>query len=291
MLKNINILFRLKQATGRLQTPFGGINIIMCGDTKQLLPIGDPALWNIETKSRKELVKIGQLLFQQFKIVVYLTEVMRQVDAEQEAFRQTLLRIRSCNANISDYELLKTRIMGIAENQEQILAKKPIYLVPTRQMAHEYNMSKLNELSEQSQQRICTINAVHNNKTAARLTSDHYQNLESSIQICIGARVMITANLWVEKGIMNGAFATVRYIIYHPDGHSCNMPIAIVLEMDANYTGPSVPGLPDRHIILNTKTNFALSGNRRLERTQFPIVLAYSMTIHKCQGKNFTYIF
>jgi ATP-dependent DNA helicase PIF1 len=270
-----------------LQEPFGGINIVLCGDTKQLLPIGDPALWNIETKSKKELVKAGQILYKQFKTVVFLTEVMRQVNAEQEAFRNTLLRIRSCNANLQDYELLRTRVMGIAENTEEILSKNPIHLVPTRQMAHEYNMNKLIQLSENTGEAICTINAVHNNKTASKLTSDHYQNLENTIQICRGARVMVTANLWVDRGIMNGAFGTVRHIIYDSNSVENNMPNAIVLEMDQNYTGPSVPGLPERHIVLNTKTNFTYSGNIRLERTQFPIVLAYSMTIHKCQGKNF----
>jgi hypothetical protein len=248
------------------------------------LPIGDPALWNIETKSRKELVKTGQLLFKQFRTVVYLTEVMRQVDESQQAFRETLMRIRSCMANINDYELLKSRVIGIANNEQSILEKNPIYLVPTRQMAHEFNTSKLNSLSESTRERICTINALHNTPSAARLTPEHYQNLESTIQICRGARVMLTANLWVEKGLMNGAFGTIRNIIFESGMKPPNMPIAIVIEMDSNYTGPSVPGLPARHIILNPKTNFSLSGNRRLERTQYPLVLAYSMTIHKCQG-------
>jgi len=86
------------------------------------LPIGDPALWNIETKSRKELVKTGQLLFKQFRTVVYLTEVMRQVDESQQAFRETLMRIRSCMANINDYELLKSRVIGIAKPTSLIQA-------------------------------------------------------------------------------------------------------------------------------------------------------------------------
>jgi ATP-dependent DNA helicase PIF1 len=70
---------------------------------------------------------------------------------------------------------------------------------------------------------------------------------------------MLTANLWVEKGLMNGAFGTIRNIIFESGMKPPNMPIAIVIEMDSNYTGPSVPGLPARHIMLNPKTNFSLS--------------------------------
>ncbi len=73
---------------------------------------------------------------------------MRQVDESQQAFRGTLMRIRSCMANINEYKLLKSRLIGIAINEQSILEKNQIYFVPTRQMAHEFNTTKLNSSSE-----------------------------------------------------------------------------------------------------------------------------------------------
>ena len=283
MLKINKCVIRLRQATGQLQDPFGGINIILCGDTKQLSPIGEIALW-AETLSKDDLVKNGQLLFKTFQIIINLTEIMRQRDDTQEQFRQTLLRIRTCEATVEDYDLLKTRILGIAPNTKEIIESNPVYLVPTKQMANEHNFSQIVALTKNPEIKICTINAVHNSPNAAKKSDKEFQNLSNSIQICKGARVMVTANLWVNKGIMNGAFGTVRYIIYETGLTPPCMPIAVILEMDSNYTGPTISGLPPRHIVLNPKTNYFQCGKERLERTQFPIILAYAITIHKCQG-------
>ncbi len=73
-------------------------------------------------------------------------------------------------------------------------------------------------------------------------------NLESSIQICCDAKVMLTVNLWVEKELMNGAFGKIRNLIFESSMNPPNMPVAIVIEMGSNYTGSSLPGLPARHI-------------------------------------------
>ncbi len=41
--------------------------------------------------------------------------------------------------------------------------------------------------------------------------------LNASIRIARGARVMLTANLWTEIGLTNGAAGTVRHIIFEKD--------------------------------------------------------------------------
>ena len=35
-------------------------------------------------------------------------------------------------------------------------------------------------------------------------------NIENELHMCEGARVLLTQNLWVEAGLMNGALGTVR---------------------------------------------------------------------------------
>jgi ATP-dependent DNA helicase PIF1 len=62
--------------------------------------------------------------------------------------------------------------------------------------------------------------------------------------ICLarGARSMLTANLWVQKGLVNGATGTLRHFIFELGVAPPLLPIALVVEMDQGYRGPYLPG-------------------------------------------------
>ena len=71
---------RLKQIFARPDLPFGGIHVMLCGDTKQIPPIKDTPLWNEDYRNvtNPDLkVTAGLDLFGMFKKVVTLTEVVR----------------------------------------------------------------------------------------------------------------------------------------------------------------------------------------------------------------------
>jgi len=62
------------------------------------------------------------------------------------------------------------------------------------------------------------------------------------------------------------------------------MPKAIVVELDEEYKGPHLPNKP-RHVAITPKTNlYESTENKTYERTQFPLVIAYALTVHKSQG-------
>ena len=48
---------------------------------------------------------------------------------------------------------------------------------------------------------------------------------------------MLTANLWQEVGLCNGAPGTVCHFLYKNDHAPPNLPIAVLVEFD-NYCGP-----------------------------------------------------
>ena len=77
---------------------------------------------------------------------------------------------------------------------------------------------------------------------------------------------------------------TIKDIIFSESHKATMLPIAIIVQFDDDYLGPSfckdtpncVPIFPV------TSSSNALGNN--FERVQFPLKLAWSMTIHKSQG-------
>ena len=90
---------------------------------------------------------------------------------------------------------------------------------------------------------------------------------------------MLTSNLWVDVGLVNGAMGTIQAICYRAGGPP-DLPIAVMVQFDS-YTGPTlhdgtVPITPLR------RTWSALGA--QCSRLQLPLKLAWAVTIHKSQG-------
>ena len=95
---------------------FGGINIIFAGDFAQLPPVCETRLFaHIDTaKSGSKCGQddvMGKLLWLSVKVVVILTEVMRQTGPENETFISLLNRLRHGQCTDKDYDLLNTRVL------------------------------------------------------------------------------------------------------------------------------------------------------------------------------------
>jgi len=79
------------------------------------------------------------------------------------------------------------------------------------------NMHNLHQLQAQHQP-IAVIKALHSGPNADKPSSDDASRLESHICIARGARVMLTTNVWVASGLVNGAMSTIKAICYHSGG-------------------------------------------------------------------------
>lgn len=90
---------------------------------------------------------------------------------------------------------------------------------------------------------------------------------------------MLTSNLWVDVGLVNGAMGTVQAICYMTGGPP-DLPIAVMVRFD-NYSGPT---FPDNTVPITPLRRCWSSSGGQCSRLQLPLKLAWAITIHKSQG-------
>jgi ATP-dependent DNA helicase PIF1 len=274
---------RLRQATGKINLYFGGISIILIGDNGQLPPVAGNVLYKFPPKTN--LALHGFNCYKQFKLAIRLQVSQRQQnlnnDQNQEHFIKFLGRLREGllddTQTLIDWQfILKNRVTPINILQ----FANVIRLYPDNASCHKLNSDKLIGL----QSAITKITALNSPQRVKNLSEEHFSGLFNFIYLCNGARLTLTANLWTKKGLVNGANCYVRDIIYLPNAKN-NLPHAILLELE-NYQGPKFFPLIDTRVdwipipALNVY-NRNVGGSR----TQYPLRLAYALTIHKSQGQ------
>lgn len=92
----------------------------------------------------------------------------------------------------------------------------------------EYNVAQL----QASGQPITTIKAVHTGPNAAKAPADDAGGLEAVVCVAKSARVMLTSNLWIDVGLVNGAMGTVQAICYRTGGPP-DLPIDVMVRFDS----------------------------------------------------------
>ena len=124
-------------------------------------------------------------------------------------------------------------------------------------------------------------------------TSPHQTgNLKKILTVKINARVMITTNIDVTDGLTNGAMGTVTNLAI--DDRTGKIS-TILVSFDSKHVGQEAMHAsiykstnPNAVPIYQTQATFPIDKKKKTSyqatRTQFPLTLAWAVTIHKCQG-------
>ena len=115
-------------------------------------------------------------------------------------------------------------------------------------------------------------------------------NLRKVLHVKVLTRVMLTTNIDVSDRLTNGAVGTVKYVVNEDVTKRVK---AILVEFDnTNVRQEANSKSLYKHInskappICKTQAIFPVNGKTSFQasQTQFPLVLAWAITKHKCQG-------
>lgn len=265
---------RLCQGRGSAAEPFGGYFLYFFGDLRQLPPVRDVAMF-MEPSFNDPAVSRGRSLVNSIQKAFVLSTSHRQAD-DQAMFRTILDGIATGNITHSGWQLLMSRRVGILSRAEVDSFRNIVHLFPTNNQVTEFNEKRIAE----NRMPVARIEALHNNIIAKQADDGEAQGLSRELYLSIGSRVILRKNLCVAKGLVNGSQGTVTDIIYMDGEAPPSLPYVILINFDT-FRGPYLEGhaFPVRPVSVVWRAS-----NTECSRCQFPLTLAYALTIHKSQG-------
>lgn len=247
---------------------FGGIQVIFTGDFLQLLPVFNKNKDLYENVDDRLIIE-SPLFNKMFKDenIIILKENFRQKN--DSVFINVLLRIRDGTFTEDDVLLLKTRQILPENIQEHV------HLVSSNKKAQTINETQLNKLKTPQVKYISSYSSSGKDKEIKELLIKElqFQFTQKGINELIlkkGIRVMLIKNLDVSLGLVNGAIGTIVDFIPDP---SADYDIPIVKFDNSNI----------KHPISVVSWELEIDGCKGTAN-QIPLMLAYSVTIHKSQS-------
>jgi len=225
--------------------PFGGIQIVMCGDFFQLPPV---------EQDEESPFAYESIVWRNLDIkTCYLDEQFRQ---EDQKFIGILDKIRGNKAGQEELNLLRTRLY------------KPVnyHITPTKIYTHNIDIDAINdyELSRLSEKEAVYYMTCYGSRDLVGFLKKSCLAPEE-LKLKLGAVVMFVKNNFV-SGYVNGTFGKI--VGFDDDGY----PIVETISRK------KIIAIPTSWAVKDNKDNTIASIR------QIPLRLAWAITVHKSQG-------
>lgn len=271
-----NKLHLIAQSVRKNTAFFGGIQLVLCGDFAQLAPI-ESNKFCFESSIWKKHVQEN---------TIYLNRIIRQDDP---VFQRILTNLRLGRLSTEDKRVLNTRLITDESEAEIELTDedgnviegrtiKATILFPKRKDVNRINELELKKLLRDGAQSKVYKSADYlvdrKTRMPRSMKPQHVgvlnkcTNAVESITLAVGAQVMLVKNKCLEDGLVNGS----RGVVVEIDG--AGNPVVIF------DNGQELTVLPESFEVE--------SGSNMIVRKQVPLILAWALTIHKCQGSTLT---
>lgn len=261
----------LRRNRNKLDEPFGGIQMVFVGDLFQLPPV-------VTSEDRVKIVSKygGEYFFDApvFKTYKYhfkeLNKIFRQ-SAEQIQFKNLLNNVRNNSVKFEDMVLINSRHKDNTTVQED-----GIFLTSKKDIARRINAEKLESIQLPLYEFVGTLSGKYL-KLAEQTEEQLYDKLPSPFRLKLkhGVHVVMLKNDSGRRWA-NGSVGEVVKISKD----------SLWVSINGNQYKVERETWKEVEYILNPETK-EIEARTIAEYTQYPLQLAFAMTIHKSQGKTF----
>ena len=241
LFEKINRIFQIIRAS---EKPFGGLQIVFVGDPFQLSPVNSKYFF-----TSREFDSTN------FKVVT----LIKNMRTNELAFKELLDRLRLGECSETDYlSLEKLKETEFANNI------KPTKLYSKRQDVELINNTELAKLIEMGNKpREYPIKYIEKLRKKEEIDYIKSFSLSDTITLCIDAQVVVTRNIDIEAGIINGT----RGIVINMTDVGVTLKLLNSDEAFIEY----ISFKPDEF-------------DRKLDFIYMPLKLGWALTIHSSQG-------
>lgn len=259
----LDVIDAILRAVRKNNAPFGGVQLLLIGDLYQLPPVTKREDWSFLSRAYPSPYFFDALVIRRYPVLqIELTTVFRQTEPE---FINILNDIRNNQISKTGLELLNKRYLPDFNVADEV---SPIIITSHNAEANAINKGKLDELAGEEY-------------TFEGEISGEFRDLglqaEQSLKLKEGAQIMFIKNDSGEnRKFYNGKIGKVKSI------HNGEIYISFPNEDDLLLEKTSWQSFEYK-----TDTEEAIVQQQVGEFSQYPIKLAWAVTIHKSQGLTF----
>ena len=244
--------------------PFGGKQVVLFGDLFQLPPVAKKEECEYFSDKYGGIFFFNSPAYELGKFKFYeLKEIFRQTDKH---FKSILNNIRVGNINKDDIKSLNEHIV-------EEVPRRVVQIVPKKEEANKINTDNLNKLDTQEYEYHANI-LVGEDKI-----KENDFPCDFDLRLKVGSLIMMITNDQEHKRWVNGTLGIVSKLS------------PTMIKVTINGTEFEISPVPfNKYKCEYDREESKLKYKVEASVSQFPIILAYAITIHKSQGMTYQQI-